>query len=90
MSVEIPDKYGGTEANFMSMIVIIEELARVDPSVSVFCDVQNTLVNTLLLKLGTKEQKEQYLPQLAKSLLSDRDQYLKKQKKKRKLKDKAG
>ena len=60
MSVEIPDKYGGTEANFMSMIVIIEELARVDPSVSVFCDVQNTLVNTLLLKLGTKEQKEQY------------------------------
>ena len=75
MSVEIPDKYGGTEANFMSMIVIIEELARVDPSVSVFCDVQNTLVNTLLLKLGTKEQKEQYLPQLAKSLVSDRDQY---------------
>ena len=75
MSVEIPDKYGGTEANFMSMIVIIEELARVDPSVSVFCDVQNTLVNTLLLKLGTKEQKEQYLPQLAKSLVSDRDKY---------------
>ena len=70
MSVEIPDKYGGTEANFMSMIVIIEELARVDPSVSVFCDVQNTLVNTLLLKLGTEEQKEQYLPQLAKSLVS--------------------
>ena len=70
MSVEIPDKYGGTEANFMSMMVIIEELARVDPSVSVFCDVQNTLVNTLLLKLGTKEQKEQYLPQLAKSLVS--------------------
>lgn len=77
MSVEIPDKYGGTEANFMSMIVIIEELARVDPSVSVFCDVQNTLVNTLLLKLGTKEQKEQYLPQLAKSLVSVWNKYLK-------------
>lgn len=76
MSVEIPDKYGGTEANFMSMIVIIEELARVDPSVSVFCDVQNTLVNTLLLKLGTKEQKEQYLPQLAKSLVSVWNKYL--------------
>ena len=75
MSVEIPDKYGGTEANFMSMIVIIEELARVDPSVSVFCDVQNTLVNTLLLKLGTKEQKEQYLPQLAKSLVSVWNKY---------------
>ena len=70
MSVEIPDKYGGTEANFMSMIVIIEELARVDPSVSVFCDVQNTLVNTLLLKLGTKEQKEQ-------SLVSVWNKYLK-------------
>lgn len=69
MSAEIPDKYGGTDANFMSMILIIEELARVDPSVSVFCDVQNTLVNTLILKLGTQEQQDEYLPQLAKSLV---------------------
>jgi len=50
------------------MVVIIEELARIDPSVSVFMDVQNTLVNTLLLKLGTEEQKNEWLPKLSKDL----------------------
>jgi len=37
----------------------------VDPSVSVFMDVQNTLVNTLLMKLGTEEQKNEWLPRLS-------------------------
>lgn len=69
MSIEIPAKYGGTEASFMSMVTVIEELARIDTSVSTFCDVQNTLVNTLLLKLGTENQKNEYLPQLASSLV---------------------
>lgn len=65
MSIEIPEEYGGSGASFMSMITVIEELARIDTSVSTFCDVQNTLVNTLFMKLGTKEQKDEYLPQLA-------------------------
>jgi len=42
-------------------------LAKVDPSVSVACDVQNTLVNTLFRKYGSKQIKEKYLPQLAES-----------------------
>jgi short/branched chain acyl-CoA dehydrogenase len=33
MGIEIPEKYGGSEMNFGSCIVAIEELARVDPSV---------------------------------------------------------
>lgn len=65
MAVEVPNSYGGAEASFMSMVVIIEELARVDPSVSVFMDVQNTLVNTLLMKLGTEDQKDEWLPRLS-------------------------
>jgi len=69
MSLEIPEEYGGTAASFTSMILVIEELARIDPSVSVFCDVQNTLVNTLILKLGTQEQKDFYLPKLASSMV---------------------
>jgi alkylation response protein AidB-like acyl-CoA dehydrogenase len=41
------------------------ELAKIDPSVSVVCDVQNTLVNTLFRKYGTEEQKQKYLTRLA-------------------------
>jgi len=65
MGIEIPDEYDGTGASFMSAILVIEELARIDPSISVFCDVQNTLVNTMLIKLGTDVQKAEWLPRLA-------------------------
>jgi alkylation response protein AidB-like acyl-CoA dehydrogenase len=46
-------------------ILAIEELARVDPSVAVCVDVQNTLVNNALLRWLTPEQKERFLPRLA-------------------------
>jgi short-chain 2-methylacyl-CoA dehydrogenase len=65
MSVEIPEAYGGAGMNFTAAIVAIEELARVDPSVSVLCDVHNTLVNTAFLKWGTEAQKKTFLPRLA-------------------------
>jgi alkylation response protein AidB-like acyl-CoA dehydrogenase len=51
--------------NFTSAIIGIEELARVDPSVSVMCDVHNTLVNTAVLKWGSSELKKAWLPRLA-------------------------
>ncbi len=41
------------------------ELAKVDPAISVVCDVQNTLVNTLIRKYGTPAQKEKYLERLS-------------------------
>ncbi|KAM3425156.1 hypothetical protein BST61_g7115 [Cercospora zeina] len=65
MGVEIPEKYGGAGMNFTAAIVGIEELARVDPSVSVMCDVHNTLVNTIVMKYGTEESKKKWLPRLA-------------------------
>jgi short/branched chain acyl-CoA dehydrogenase len=65
MGVEIPDEYGGAGMNFTAAIVAIEELARVDPSVSVMCDVHNTLVNTAVLKYGSEETKRKWLPRLA-------------------------
>lgn len=65
MGVEIPEEYGGSGMNFTACIVGIEELARVDPSVSVMVDVQNTLVNTALLKWGSQELKRKWLPKLA-------------------------
>ena len=65
MGIEIPEKYGGAGMNFTSAIVGIEELARIDPSVSVMVDVHNTLCNTAILKYGTEESKKKWLPKLA-------------------------
>lgn len=65
MGIEIPEEYGGAGMNFTAAIVGIEELARVDPSVSVLVDVHNTLVNTAILKYGSTELKSKWLPKLA-------------------------
>jgi len=70
MGIEIPSELGGAESSFTSAILTIEELAKIDPSVSVMCDVHNTLVNTVVRKYGTKEQQEKYLPLLAQSKVS--------------------
>ncbi len=65
MGVETPEEYGGTGASFFMAIIGVEELSRVDPSVGVLMDVQNTLVNNALVRWGSPEQKKKYLPRLA-------------------------
>jgi hypothetical protein len=67
MGIEISADYGGAESSFTSAIIAIEELAKVDPSVSVMCDIHNTLVNTVTRTYGTQEQQARWLPQLAES-----------------------
>ncbi|KAM4525772.1 short/branched chain specific acyl-CoA dehydrogenase, mitochondrial [Fundulus diaphanus] len=69
MGIEIDPEYGGTGSSFFSSILVIEELAKVDPSVSVLCDIQNTLINTLFVKLGTPAQKERYLNRLSTDMI---------------------
>ena len=39
MGIETPAEYGGSEASFTTAIIAIEELAKVDPSISVTADV---------------------------------------------------
>jgi alkylation response protein AidB-like acyl-CoA dehydrogenase len=65
MGVETPEEYGGTGASFFMAIIGVEELSRVDPSVGVLMDVQNTLVNNAFIRWGSPEQKKKYLPRLA-------------------------
>lgn len=67
MGIETSAVHGGAESSFTSAIIAIEELAKVDPSVSVMCDVHNTLVNTVLRQHGTKGQQDKWLPQLSQS-----------------------
>jgi butyryl-CoA dehydrogenase/short/branched chain acyl-CoA dehydrogenase len=65
MGVEIPDDLGGAGATFFMSILVVEQLARVDASVAVLVDVQNTLVNNALLRWGNAEQRARYFPRLA-------------------------
>uniref|UniRef100_A0A914UQR8 Short/branched chain specific acyl-CoA dehydrogenase, mitochondrial n=2 Tax=Plectus sambesii TaxID=2011161 RepID=A0A914UQR8_9BILA len=69
MAVETPAKYDGAEAGFFAVNIIVEELAKIDPSVSVMCDVQNTLVAPILFEYGSEAQKKQYLPRLHKDTI---------------------
>ncbi|MYI47261.1 MAG: hypothetical protein F4123_12945 [Gemmatimonadetes bacterium] len=65
MGIEIPEHYGGIGSSFFTAVLVVEEVSRVDPSVGVLVDVQNTLVNNALLKWGTEEQLSRHLPRLA-------------------------
>lgn len=65
MAIEIPENFGGSGGRFFHSVLAVEELSRVDPSVGVLVDVQNTLVINALLRWGTEELRKHYLPQLA-------------------------
>jgi butyryl-CoA dehydrogenase/short/branched chain acyl-CoA dehydrogenase len=65
MGIEIPAEYGGGGGTFFEAILAVEEISKVDPSVGVLVDVQNTLVINALLRWGTEEQKRKYLSKMA-------------------------
>src|SRR5258708_1996867 len=65
MAIESPEEYGGAGSTIFNAILAIEELARIDASVSVFVDVHNTLVTNAFMRWANDEQKKKYLPQLA-------------------------
>src|SRR5687767_2375112 len=67
MGIEVPESYGGAGGRFFHSVLAVEELSRVDPSVGVLVDVQNTLVINALLKWGNDDIKRRYLPKLASS-----------------------
>jgi len=67
MSVEIPDGFGGAGGTFFHSVLVVEELSRVDPSIGVLVDVQNTLVINAILRWGADELKARWLPRLATS-----------------------
>ena len=65
MGIEIPESYGGSGASFFHSVLAVEAVSRVDPSIGVLVDVQNTLVINALLRWGTEELKQRYLPKMA-------------------------
>jgi alkylation response protein AidB-like acyl-CoA dehydrogenase len=65
MGIEVPEHWNGAASSFFTAVLVVEELSRIDPSVGVLVDVQNTLVNNCILRYGAEDLKQRYLPRLA-------------------------
>jgi alkylation response protein AidB-like acyl-CoA dehydrogenase len=67
MGIHIGEQYEGSGGSFFMSILAVEEISRVDASVGVFVDVQNTLVNNAIMRWGNEDQKRRYLPRLSRN-----------------------
>ncbi|MDE3249716.1 MAG: acyl-CoA dehydrogenase family protein, partial [Bacteroidota bacterium] len=65
MGMMVDPKYGGSGMDTISYVLAMEELSKVDASVSVCVSVNNSLVCWGLEIFGSEEQKQQYLTPLA-------------------------
>ena len=60
-----PEELGGADLSYIDYAIIIEELARVDPSVGLIVAAHNSLCTNHIFVAGTEEQKRHYVPKLA-------------------------
>src|SRR6184192_2852663 len=65
MGVCIPEEYGGAGADFLSYILVLEELSRADAGVGVTVAVHTSAVSLPILTFGTDEQRSRFVPPLA-------------------------
>jgi alkylation response protein AidB-like acyl-CoA dehydrogenase len=63
--VNVPEQYGGLGLDYISYLIVIEELARIDVSHSITISAHSTLGLSPILNFGTEAQKQRYLPFLA-------------------------
>jgi alkylation response protein AidB-like acyl-CoA dehydrogenase len=65
MGVCVPEEYGGAGADFVSYILVLEELSRADAGVGVTVAVHTSAVTLPILRFGTDEQRSRFVPPLA-------------------------
>ena len=65
MGVCVPEEYGGAGADFLSYILVLEELSRADAGVGVTVAVHTSATTLPILVFGTEEQKARFVPPLA-------------------------
>jgi butyryl-CoA dehydrogenase len=66
MGISVPEAYGGAGMDHVCYVLAMEEISRGCASTGVIMSVQNSLVEDPLEKFGTEEQKQRWLPPLAK------------------------
>jgi len=69
MGVCVPEEYGGAGADFVSYILVLEELSRGDAGVGVTVAVHTSAVTLPMLTFGTDEQRARFVPPLARGEL---------------------
>ena len=65
LGMSVPPEYEGTETDNVSLTIAIEEISRALPSLAVIVSVHCSLFCYSILKSGTQNQKEKYLPKAA-------------------------
>ena len=65
MGMTTPEKYGGSDMDFISYILAIHELSKVSGTVGVILSVHTSVATNPILKFGTDTQIEKYVPKLA-------------------------
>jgi alkylation response protein AidB-like acyl-CoA dehydrogenase len=65
MGVCVPEQYGGAGADFLSYILVLEELSRADAGVGVTVAVHTSATTLPILSFGTEEQRSRFVPPLA-------------------------
>ncbi len=65
MGVLVPEQYGGSGLGYHEYIAVIEEIAKVDPSIGLSVAAHNSLCTNHILTFGNEEQKQKWLPKLA-------------------------
>ncbi|PIC52308.1 hypothetical protein B9Z55_002467 [Caenorhabditis nigoni] len=70
MGLHVPEEYGGSGSSFFDAMLVIEELAKIDPSVSAMVGIHNTLPVSMIIDHGSEEQKLKYLPSLCSDSLA--------------------
>jgi butyryl-CoA dehydrogenase len=66
LGIPYPEEYGGAGVNFLTYAMVVEELAKVDPSTSIALSVHVSLCSWPIYHYGTEEQKKKYLTRLTK------------------------
>src|SRR4051794_18808651 len=65
MGACIPEEYGGAGTDFVSYVLVLEELSRADAGVGVTVAVHTSAVTLPILAFGSDEQRSQFVPPLA-------------------------
>jgi alkylation response protein AidB-like acyl-CoA dehydrogenase len=66
LGVLVPEKYGGAGLGYFEYVAVIQEISKVCGSIGLSVAAHNSLCTNHILMFGTEEQKQKYLPRLAK------------------------
>jgi hypothetical protein len=64
MGIIFPEEYGGAGLGYIDFVIIIEELGKVDPSISLSVAAHNGLCTNHIFRFANEELKKKYLPDL--------------------------